>query len=186
MLNKNMSRLLEIPTGLTREAALARFCPSQWEIVVLVSFCAGLANGWRVLLCQAELLSPITAAVTMTLLTFAGWYVWGFFTHLNDVVLFGGRSDYRGTLKAFGWAYVFQVLFVFSFTRPLGWMWGWIALYATVVAWGIVGPRHLGMRTWQAMVAAALGMLLWLACLLAVTLVLVWDGTYLGIGAFLA
>jgi hypothetical protein len=42
------------------------------------------------------------------------------------------------------------------------------------------------MRTWQAMVAAALGMLLWLACLLALTLVLVWDGTYLGIGAFLA
>jgi hypothetical protein len=185
MLTKSMSRLSEMPTGLTLERVIQRIRPSLWQVVALVSFFAGVGSGWRVLVCQAELPSPLTATVTMMLATFAGWYVWGFFTHLTDVVLFGGHSDYRGTLNAVGRAYAFQALFFFTFTRPLGWLWGWIALYAIAAAWGIIGPRHLGMRTWQAMVAVTLGMLLWLACLLILTLTLAWDGSYLGVGAFL-
>jgi hypothetical protein len=186
MLTKNTSKLLEVPSGFTLEAMTQRVRPSLWQIVTLVSFCAGVGSGWQVLVSQAELPSPLVAAATMMLATFAGWYVWGFFTHLTDNVLFGGHSDYQGTLNTFGRAYVFQALFFFTFTRPLGWLWGWIALYVTIAAWGIIGPRHLGMRTWQAIVAATLGMLLWLACLLILTLTLVWDGTYVGVGAFLA
>ena len=93
--------------------------------------------------------------------------------------------DYRSTLNAFGWAYVFQALFALTFTPTLGWLWGWVALYATVAAWGIVGPRRLGMRTWQAIVAAALGLLIWLACLLLITAVLASGGIFLGVGVFL-
>jgi hypothetical protein len=183
MLTRKMSMSLEVPVG---EAVMQRVRPSLWQIVALVSFCAGIGSGWTVLARQAELSSPLVAAITMTLATFAGWYVWGFFTHLTDVVLFGGHSDYWGTLNAFGRAYVFQALFFLTFANPLGWLWGWVALYATVVAWGIVGPRHLGMRTWQAIVAVTLGMLLWLACQLILTLALAWSGPCLGVGAFLA
>ena len=177
---------IEIPLTLVREAVAEHVRPAMWQIMVLVSFVAGVGSGWRILIQQAPLLSPLAASITMMLATFAGWYVWSFFTHLTDLVLFGGHSDYRSTLEAFGRAYIFQALFFLIFTNPLGWLWGWIALYVTVAAWGVVGPRHLGMRTWQAIVAASLGMLLWLACLMLVTMSLVVEGNYLGIGAFLA
>ena len=101
---------------------------------------------------------------------------------LTDVVLFGGHTDYRGTLHAFGRAYVFQALLFFSFANPLGGLWAWVALYLTVAAWGIVGPRRLGMRTWQAIAAASLGLLWWLACLLILTLTLDGGGSYIGWG----
>ena len=112
------------------------------------------------------------------LVTFVGWYAWGFFTHLADVLLFGGHSDYAGTLHIFGRAYILQALLALTFVPPFGWLWGWIALYATLVAWGIVGPRHLGMRTWQAIAAGALGMFMWLACLFLLQLTLAWPGVY--------
>ncbi len=186
MLIKDASELQKVPSGFALDTAMQRVRPALWQVVAVVSLVAGIGNGWQVLAFRAELLSPLVAAIVMTLATFGGWYAWGFFTHLTDSVLFGGHSDYRGTLNAFGRAYVFQALFFFTFTRPLGWLWGWIALYVTIVAWGVIGPRRLGMRTWQAILAATLGMLLWLACLLILTLVLVFDGTYIGIGVFLA
>lgn len=170
--------------GLILESAMQPVRPSLAPIVALVSFGAGVGSGWRVLTCQAGPLSPLMAAATMTLVTFAGWYVWGFFTHQISVALFGAHSDYRGTLNAFGRAYVFQALVLLTFTSPPGWLWGWIAFYVTVTAWGIIGPRHLGMRTWQAVAAAALGMLLWLACQLALSLALTWNSSYVGLGPF--
>lgn len=186
MMTESMSRFTEMPKVATREALAQLVHPSLWQVIALISFAAGVGSGWRVLVQQADFLSPLVAAITMILATFAGWYTWGFFTYLTDSVLFGGHSDYQGTLNAFGRAYLFQVLFFFVFAKPLGWIWGWVALYLTVVAWGIIGPRKLGMRTWQAIVAVSIGMLLWLACLLILTLTLVWDGYYIGIGAFLA
>lgn len=185
MLIKNTSKLPEMSSSLTWQTAMLRVRPSLWQIVAFASLLAGIGGGWKALGSLEEILSPLPATVTMMLVTFAGWYIWSYFTYLTDQVLFGGHSDYRGTLNAFGRAYVFQALLVFIFTSPLGWMWGWIALYFTVAAWGVIGPRQLGMRTWQAIVAAALGMLLWLACLLILTLTLVWDGLYVGIGVFL-
>jgi hypothetical protein len=188
MLTRNApTRLLEVPSGwFTLDRVRQRVQPALWQMVALVSFVAGVGSGWQVLVFRAELLSPLVAAATMMLAMFAGWYVWSFFIYLADNALFGGHSDYQGTLNAFGIAYLHQVLFFFAFTRPLGGLWGWIALYLTVAAWGVIGPRRLGMRTWQAILAATLGMLLWLACLLVATLALVFDGTYIGIGAFLA
>ena len=177
--------ILGLRPDLVIESLMQRVRPAPWQTVALVSFAAGVGSGWRALAQQAELLSPLTATATMVLVTFAGWYVWGYLTHLTDLVLFGGRSDYRGTLNAFARAYCFQALFFFTFTTPLGWLWGWTAFLATVAAWGIIGPRHLGIRTWQAVLAATLGMLLWIGCLLILTLTLVWNGTYLGVGAFL-
>ena len=176
---------LEVRPNLVLESLMQRVWRAPWQIVALVSIAAGIGSGWRASAHQAELLSPLSAMVTMILATFAGWYVWSFFAHLTDVVIFGGHSDYQGTLNAFARAYCFQALFFFTFTTPLGWLWGWTAFLATVAAWGIIGPRHLGIRTWQAVLAATLGMLLWMGCLLILTLTLVWNGTYLGVGAFL-
>lgn len=153
--------------------------------MALVSFAAGVGSGWRVLTHQAPLLPPFKTTATVLLATFAGWYVWGFFTHLTDQVFFGGHSDYRGTLSAFGRVYVFQVLVFFTFTDPLGWLWGWIAFYVTIATWGIIGPRRLGMRAWQALVSATMGALLWLACLLISILTLAGGGTYLRLSALL-
>jgi hypothetical protein len=164
---------------------LGRLQPSLWQVVVAASTVAGVGSGWRVLMTKAAPASPLTVAVAMMLVTYAGWYAWAFFTHLTDAALFGGHGDYRSTLNAFGRAYAFQALFALTFTLPLGWLWGWVALYATVAAWGIVGPRRLGMRTWQAIVSATLGMLIWLACLLVMTLTLVSGGLFLGVGVFL-
>jgi hypothetical protein len=195
MITKGMPETLNVPRTVTDGTVTERWGSSIWQIVAIVSLAAGIGSGWRVLLLRSEflapvptgdLLSPLTATVTMVLATFAGWYVWGYFTHLFDSVLFGGHSAYRDTLNAFGRAYVFQFLFLFTFTRPLGWLWGWIAMYATVAAWGIIGPRQLGMRTWQAIVSATCGMLVWMACLLLLNITLMLDGGYLGIGAFLA
>lgn len=186
MLTENMPSSLELSPRWTLDTVVQRVRPALWQVVALVSLCAAVGSGWTVLARQSELLSPLTAAATMMLVTFAGWYVWGFFTHLSSAVLFGERSDYRETLNAFGRVYVFQALAFFTFTNPLGWLWSWVALYVTVVAWGFVGPRRLGMRTWQAVVAVTLGMLMWLSCLLILTLTLVWDGSYVGVGAFLA
>ncbi len=185
MLTKGAANGIEMPWRSASVSVLHRLRPSLWHVVLVVSYAAGVGSGWRVLLTQDEQVSPLAVAATMMLVTFAGWYVWGFFTHLIDVALFGGHADFRGTLNAFGRAYVLQALFVLTFTQPLGWLWGWIALYATVAAWGIIGPRHLGMRSWQAIVAASLGLLLWLACLLALSLALVSDGMRLGVGVFL-
>ncbi len=184
MLTKDMTRFVQAPLSLNKVRQRVR--PALWHMVALVSFFAGVGSGWQVLIFRAELLSPLVAAATMMLATFVGWYAWSFFIYLADNALFGGHSDYRGTLNAFGVAYLHQAICFFTFTRPLGWAWGWVAFYVTIAAWGVIGPRRLGMRTWQAIVAATLGMLLWLACLLALTLTLVVDGTYVGIGAFLA
>ncbi len=186
MLTKDTTRFFQAPSSLILNKVRQRVRPELWHMVALVSFLAGVGSGWQVLIFRAELLSPLAAAATMMLATFVGWYAWSFFIYLADNALFGGHSDYRGTLNAFGVVYLYQAICFFTFTRPLGWVWGWIAFYATVAAWGIVGPRRLGMRTWQAIVAATLGMLLWLACLLVLTLTLVVDGTFIGIGAFLA
>jgi hypothetical protein len=176
---------LEVQPSLVLESLLQRVWRAPWQIVALVSVAAGIGSGWRASVHQAGLVSPLGAMVTMILATFAGWYIWSFFTHLTDVVIFRGHSDYQGTLNAFGRAYCFQVLFFFTFTNPLGIMWGWIAYYATIAVWGIIGPRHLGMRTWQAILAATLGMLLWMGCLLILTFAFVSNGTYPGVGAFL-
>ena len=187
MLIKDTTRsFVHTPSSLILDKVWLRIRPELWHMVALVSFFAGVGSGWQVLIFGAELLSPLAAAATMMLATFGGWYAWSFFTYLADNALFGGHSDYRGTLNAFGVAYLYQAICFFTFVRPLGWVWGWVAFYITVAAWGIIGPRRLGMRTWQAIVAATLGMLLWLACLLVLTLVLVVDGMYVGIGAFLA
>lgn len=164
---------------------MQRLRPSLWELVLLISFCAGVGNGWAALKRQPEgSLSPIAVAITTTLLTLAGWYIWGLFTYLVDHGLFGGHSDYSGTLGVFGRAYLFQLLLAFAFLPPFGWLWWWIALYVTIMAWGIVGPRHLGMRTWQAIVSATLGMLLWLACLAGLQLALAWEAALPGLGVF--
>ena len=186
MLTKDTSKLIRLPVELPAASVLHRLRPANWQLVALTSLCAGIGSGWQVLLSQTELLSPLTAAITMVLATFIGWYAWGFFTYLTDSVLFGGHADFQGTLAAFSRAYLFQALFLFTFTRPLGWLWGWIALYLTIGAWGVIGPRQLGMRSWQAVVVVTVGMLVWLACLLIGTLTLVLDGTYIGVGAFLA
>jgi hypothetical protein len=119
------------------------------------------------------------------LVTFAGWYVWGYFIHVTDSVFFGGHSDYRGTRDAFARAYGLQALLFFTFTDARGWLWGWIGLYATIAAWAIVGPWQLGMRSWRAILTAALGLLMWLACLLFLELALDRTGVYVGLGAFL-
>ena len=79
-----------------------------------------------------------------------------------------------------------QALPFFVFTHPLGTLWVWVAFHLTIMAWGIVGPRRLGMRTVQAVVAATLGTLVWLACLSVPMLTVTWDGLYVGIGASLA
>ena len=159
---------------------------APWQVVAVVSCGAGIGSGWTTLAREARVPSPFLAAITMMVAAFVGWYAWAFFTHLVDSALFGRHSDYQGTLEAFARAYVFQALSLFTFTHPLGWLWTWVASYFTVVAWGIVGPRRLGMRTYQAIVAATLGMLIWFVCQLAFTLTFTWDGLYVGIGAFLA
>jgi hypothetical protein len=185
MLTKGTSGLSQVAPVSTWEGLRRHLRPSLWQVMTLVSFAASVGNGWRILFWQVESPSPFAAATATMLATFAGWYVWGFFTHLTDVVFFGGHADYRGTLDAFGRAYVFQMLLFFSFVNPLGRLWGWIALYLTVAAWGIVGPRQLGMRTWQAVVAATLGLMWWLACLLILTLTLTWDGSIIGWGTLM-
>jgi len=187
MMTKSMSNFLEMSQESSRPSRLSiwqQIRPAWWQVVALVSFGAGIGNGWRALTNPTAQAPPLLAAVTMMLVTFAGWYVWGFFTYLTDAVLFGGHADYRETLDAFGRAFVFQGLLFFTFINSFGWLWGWVALYVTVAAWGIIGPRRLGMRTWQAVVAASLGMLVWLACLLILTLTFVWDGAYIGVGVF--
>jgi hypothetical protein len=186
MLTNNVHKVSEVPSGITLGSLVQLARPSMWQLVALVSCAAGVGSGWRILLHQNEFISPLTATVTMTIATFIGWYVWGFFVYLTDTFLFGGHSTYRGTLNAFGRAYAFQILFLFTFTQPVDWLWGWIALYATVAAWGVFGPRYLGMRTWQAIVTAGAGMLMWLACLTILNVTMIWDGIYLGVGAFLA
>jgi hypothetical protein len=186
MLTKDPSKLIHMPVELPVTTVMQRLRLADWQLVALASLCAGIGSGWQVLLSRTELISPLTAAITMVLATFAGWYVWGFFTYLTDNVLFGGHSDFRGTLAVFSRAYLFQALFLFTFTRPLGWLWGWIALYLTVAAWGILSPRQLGTRSWQAVLVVTAGMLVWLACLLIGTLTLVWGGAPIGVGAFLA
>jgi hypothetical protein len=185
MLIKNTSKLQELPAGFSLEASAVRVRLASWQMVALASLFAGIGNGWKILGQPVGSLSPLWTAAAMMLVTFAGWYAWGFFTHLTASVFFGGHSDYRGTLDAFGPAYAFQALVLFSFTNPLNWLWSWIALYVTIAVWGVVGPRRLGMRTWQAIVAAALGMLPWLALQLILSVTLVWDGLYTGFGAFL-
>jgi hypothetical protein len=165
---------------------MQRLRPPLWELVILLSFCAGIGNGWAVLNRQADPRSPLLTALTTLGVTWAGWYVWGFCTYLNDRLLFGGHSDYRGTLNVFGRAYLFQLLIALSFVPPLYWLWGWIGLYATLVAWGLIGPRHLGMRTWQAILSGTLGLLMWLASLLALQLALGWEGIYPFLGTFSA
>ena len=184
MMTKSMSNFLEMSQESSRASIWQQLRPAWWQVVALVSFVAGIGNGWRALTSPTTQTPPLLAAVVMMLVTFAGWYVWGFFTHLTDVVLFGGHANYRETLDAFGRAYAFQGLLFFTFANSFGWLWGWVALYVTVTAWGIVGPRRLGMRTWQAVVAVSLGMLVWLACLLILTLTFVWDGAYIGVGVF--
>jgi hypothetical protein len=194
MISKSTPKILEMPRATAVVSAMQHVGTSMWPLIALVSLAAGIGSGWRVLFLRsdlltpttsAELLSPLTATATMVIATFAGWYVWGFFIHYCDKALFGGHSTYSGTLNAFARAYVFQVLFLLTFTRPLGWLWGWIALYATVAAWGIIGPRQLGMRTWQAVVSASAGMLMWMACLVLMNVTLMTDGVSFGIGAFL-
>jgi hypothetical protein len=49
---------------------------------------------------------------------------------------------------------LFQALSTFAFTHPLDFLWAWVARYLTIMAWGIVGPRRLGTRTVQKVVAA--------------------------------
>lgn len=174
-------------TGLgSLRLALHRVQVLPWQIVVAVSLVAGIGSGWTVLARQAVVPSPFLAATTMMLVTFAGWYVWALGTHLANTALFGRHSSYQGTLDIFAKAYAFQALSFFTFTSPLGWIWTWIAAYLTVVAWAVLGPRHLGMRTWQAIVSVTLGLAVWLACLVGLTMVFTVDGLYMGIGAFLA
>jgi len=164
---------------------MQRLRPALWELVILVSFCAGVGNGWATLNRQpASPQSPIMVAIMTMLLTFAGWYAWGLFTYLMDYGLFGGHSDYSGTLNIFGRAYLCQILLALAFLPPFGWLWWWIALYVTIVTWGIIGPRHLGMRTWQAITSATLGMLVWLACLAILQLALDWEAVLPGLGVF--
>jgi hypothetical protein len=163
---------------------IGRVQPSFWLLVALISFIASASRLWGLSSFQTDLPAPLTAGVTTMVVTFLGWFVWAFFTYLIDILLFGGHGNYGATLNAFGWAYVCQALLFFTFTTPLGWLWGWIALYCTVTTWGIVGPRYLGMRTWQAILAATLGLLMWLVCLLILSLTLSWDGLYIGVGAF--
>jgi len=165
---------------------MQRLRPRLWELVILVSFCTGIGNGWAALTRQTDTRSPLMVGITTLGVTLAGWYVWGFLTYLNDRFFFGGHSDYQGTLNIFGQAYLFQFLLTFSFAPPLYWLWGWIGLYVTLVAWGLIGPRHLGMRTWQAIVSGTLGLLVWLACLFALQLALGWEGIYLFVGDFSA
>lgn len=184
MLSRHTTRPVDLTSLVDTETAMRRVQPSFWLVMVLVSFAASASRLWNLPAYQADFLSPLSAAITTMLATFLGWFAWGFFTYLADTFLFGGHADYSTTLNAFGRAYVCQALFFFSFATPLGWLWGWIALYCTVTTWGIVGPRHLGMRTWQAILAAALGMLMWLACLLILSLTLTWNGLYIGVGAF--
>jgi len=167
-------------------SALGRVQVSPWLVVAGISCVAGVGNGWALLARPTLSPSPFLGALTMMLATFGGWWAWSFFTHLIDGALFGGHGDYRETLAAFAPAYSLQALSFLAFTHPLGWVWTWIATYLTIVAWAIIGPRRLGMRTYQAVVAATLGLLVWLACLLAFTLAFQWDGMYVGIGAFLA
>ena len=175
---------LEMRPGLALQAVAQRIRPAPWQTVALVSLAAGVGGGWRAVMQQADLSAPFMTAAAMMLVTFAGWYVWGAFTHFTDVLLFGHHSDYRGTLDAFARAYALQALFFFTFSSFLGLQWGWIAFYATIAVWGIVGPRRLGMHSWQAIVAATCGMLLWIGCLVTLTTTLVWNGAYVGIGVF--
>jgi hypothetical protein len=167
-------------------ALLSGLWAAPWQVILGVSFLAGMGSGWTVLLRPSSMLSPFLAAITMMLATYAGWYAWAFFTHLADMVFFGKHGSYQDTLDCFGQVYVLQVLSSLTFAGPLGWMWTWVASYLTVAAWGVAGPRRLGMKSWQAIVAATVGLLLWLACLAAVTLLVTKDGMYVGIGAFLA
>jgi hypothetical protein len=153
--------------------------------VLSVSFVAGIGNGWATISREAAVPSPFLAALTMMLATFVGWYGWAFFTQLIENTLFGVSASYRDTLDTFATAYAFHSLGFFSFGQ-MGPLWVWAGAYLTIVAWGILAPRRLGMRAWQAVVAATLGMLVWLACLLAFTLVFQCDGLYVGVGAFLA
>jgi hypothetical protein len=158
---------------------------SPWLIVAVVSYCAAIGGANRVQSSQTALLPPLAAAITMVVTTFAGWLVWGFFTYTAGRVLFGHQVNYRAMLRAFGWAYAAHALFYLVCTHPMGWLWGWVALYVTIAGWGIIGPRQLGMRTWQAITTATLGMLFWLACLLVLTLTLTWNGAYFGVGVFM-
>jgi hypothetical protein len=185
MFSKSIIRPFHGEASLDTPASLLRFQPSLWQAVALVSVAAGLGSSWRVMNHQVHQVSPLTAALVTMLTTFVGWFAWGFLTYVADRVLFGGHADYRTTLNEFGKAYLLQVLFALTFFSPLGWLWGWIALFYTVAAFGVVGPRYLGMRTWQAIVASTLGMLVWLGCLLVFTLTLTVDGVFMGVGAFL-
>lgn len=183
MITKTASSLSQTNSEL-KVASRILHMPS-WLIVMSVGFVAGIGNGWAVISREAAVPSPFLAALTMMLAAFVGWYAWAFFTHLVDKTLFGVSAGYRDTLDTFARAYAFQSLGFFSFVQ-VGTIWVWVGAYLTIVAWAIIAPRRLGMRTWQAVVAATLGMLVWLACLLAIVLVFQWDGAYVGIGAFLA
>jgi hypothetical protein len=151
----------------------------------IISVLAGVGSGLAALSAHTQTLSPLWAAGTMTLMAFAGCYLWALFTHLVDRVFFGSQTGYRQTLDVFWKAYAFQALTFLCFTRPLGWLWTWIAAYLTIVAWGFIASRRLGMRPSRAIVTATLGLLVWFACQTAWTLLVKWDGLYLGVGAFL-
>jgi hypothetical protein len=184
MLKRDTSNLIEIPAT-SMAGLLERLKPATWQVMACVSLLAGIGSGWRILVQESELLSPLLVSTVTVLVIFAGWYAWSFFIYLTDSVLFGRRSSFHELLSAFAWAYVAQIFFFLVFTRPLGWLWGWVALYATITAWGIVGPTRLGTRTWQAVLSATIGMFVWLAGLLALTLMVSWQGVHFGFGVFL-
>ncbi len=158
---------------------------SPWQAVIGMSTLAGIGSGWAALFRHSSIPSPLWAAFSMMLVTFAGWYAWSFFTFLTDHLVFRGHSDWYSIRHAFAQAYMLQGLSFLVFTHPLGTLWSGVAAYLTIFAWGIVGPRQLGMRTWQAIVSATIGMLMWLACLVVLLFALQQNGVYLGIGAFL-
>jgi len=177
MVSKETSRLVGLPTTFVQ---MRRIHLSQWQIVGLASLSAAAGAALR-----SNLMPPLLTFGVTALTVFGGWYVWGLFTYLTETVLFGGQADYRRTLNAFGYAYAFQALSALVWVQPLNWLWGWVALYAIVIVWGIVGPRRTGARTWEAVVAASTGMLVWLACLWVLALNLTWNGMYTGVGVFL-
>jgi hypothetical protein len=181
---KNVLGHSQIHRSSAREA-VHRFQAVPWKTVAVVSLAASIGNGWAAIVRQSRTPSPFMSALTMMLAVFAGWYAWAFFAHLVDKAFFGGHARYSDFLSAFSRAYAFQALSFFAFTHTLGFMWVSVAFFLTIVAWGIVGPRRLGMRTGQAVIAATLGMLVWLACLALLSLTVTWDGLCVGIGAFL-
>jgi hypothetical protein len=136
---KNVLGHSEIAVKLSIGEAFRRIQLAPWQMVAGVSLVAGVGNGWAVLARQPVMPSPFLSALTMMVAVFAGWYAWAFFTHLVDIVLFGGHSNYADLRDAFAQAYVCQALSFFTFTHPLGFLWFWVAFYLTIMAWGVWG-----------------------------------------------